>query len=587
MILTFEQAQAIILKNPNKEYIDKGKEQATKLMLHLHGLGMDNALEHVSYFENPDVYEARKKYATSNKDLFARLLQQEDMVFSARGGSSYFNLPDSQESQMNEMLDNVRYDLSLRKWVKNFALQAYRADPMGIIMIEAEQPAVDANGQMNDPKAYPTYKSIFSIYDYLSTGRRLEYICFQLCVEEAQQYGITDEDFKGMKGEDSSMYFRIVDDAKDLILKKKDSTVILVTNITQPNPTVNPWKRAPGFVISDLIQFNEPQVFVSPLDFVVELADCFLFDRSVRDLQKKYHGFSKAVEPLLTCSTCAGQGFISGHACPSCAPPGAEKGTGFKMKTKVSDVARFSLDLLEKGSFDFNKIFGYVSPDIKGWEKQDTSLSDIEKLMRCTYWGETVETKTNGPATGQVAQETATKTDVNQRPIEARLNITADWAERTESMIADFIGQYWFETGWKKASISYGRDYILKTADELMETYQSMRTKGAPDFTLDEALERFYRARYQNNPVQLAKYLKMLDVEPFPHITVQIAKTLITDFNEYNAKLYFGEWANTVPDAKWISPSFTATKLITELKAYVSAKGLKEPTPEPAKPILN
>jgi hypothetical protein len=75
----------------------------------------------------------------------------------------------------------------------------------------------------------------------------------------------------------------------------------------------------------------------------------------------------------------------------------------------------------------------------------------------------------------------------------------------------------------------------------------------------------------------------MLDVEPFPHITVQVAKTLVTDFTDYNAKLYFGEWSNTVPDAKWVSPTFPPAKLIQELKEYVKAKGLKEPATE--KPI--
>jgi hypothetical protein len=321
--------------------------------------------------------------------------------------------------------------------------------------------------------------------------------------------------------------------------------------------------------------FFEPQCFVSPLFLVTELADCFLYDRSVRDLQKKQHGFSKPVEPLLTCGTCLGAKYVEGNPCPSCTPPGGEP-TGFKLKTKPSDVARFPLSVFE-GSFDFNRIFGYVSPDIKGWEKQDMSLADLEVLIKSTYWGTATETKTSGPSTSQNQEESATKTNTNQRPVEARLNMTADWAERTESMIADFIGEYWFDN-FKKSSIAYGRDYILKTPDELMEIYQSLRTKGAPDFMLDEALEKYYQAKYQNNPVQLAKYLKMLDVEPFPHINVQVAKTLITDFNEFNCKLYFGEWANTIPDAKWITVK--ADLLRNELREYVAAKGLKEPEPE-------
>jgi hypothetical protein len=579
MILTFEQVQFIVLKNPNKSYVDSGKEMAKKLMLHLHGKGMDEAVKRVDYFENEDAHNARKEYAISNKDLFSRLLQQEDMVFGARGGSSYFHLGDNDESTMNQLLDDVRYDLSLRKWVRNFALQAYRCDPMSIIFMETETATVNQDGRMNEPKVYPTYKSIYCIYDYQSTGRRLEYVCFGLSVGECKEYGISDERFKELKDDAESDYFRIVDDAKDLIVQKKNGIVILTTNITQPNPLPNNWNKTPGFIISDLIQFNDPQLFVSPLDMVVELADCFLNDRSVRDLQKKYHGFSKAVEPLLKCSTCMGATMVSGAPCPSCTPIGADRGTGYKLKTKVSDVARFPLDLMEKG-FDFRNFFGYVTPDVDGWEKQDTSLDDLEELIEMTYWG-TVRMKRPQPGNSGDAI-TATESKSNDAPKEARLNMTADWAERTENMIADFIGEYWFKGFWKQASISYGRDYILKTADELMEIYQTMRTKGAPDFSLDEALEKFYRARYQNNPVQLVRYLKMLDVEPFPHITVQIAKALVTDFNEFNAKLYFGEWSNTVPDAKWISPAFPPAKLILELKEYVKAKGLIEPKPEPA-----
>lgn len=575
MILQFEQIQSIVKDNPNKEAIAAGKKAADKLMMHLHGEGLQSAIKNCEHFASPELHKIQKDWAISNKDVMNRLLQQEDMVFSARGGSSNYHLSDTEESQMNELLVDVRYGMPLRKWIRNFALQAYRCDPMGIIFMEIEPLTVTADGGMNEPKAYPTYKSIYSIHDYLTNGRKLEYVCFKLKVAECKAYGITDEDLKGKSNNADTNFFRVVDDKKDLIVKLKDGGVVsLVTAILQPNPLPNEWGRTPGFVISDLIRFNNPSEFVSPLDFVVELADCFLYDRSIRDLQKKYHGFAKAIEPLLKCSTCAGDGFIGGKACPACSTAGAEKGTGYKLKTKVSDVARFPMEILEKGSFDYNRIFGYVTPDIESWEKQDRSLDDLEELMEMTYWG-TIRMKR--PQPGDNGNPiTATESKSNDAPKEARLNMTADWAESTENMIADFIGQYWFEQ-WKKASISYGRDYILKTADELMEIYQTMRTKGAPDFSLDEALEKYYKAKYQSNPIMMVRYLKMLDVEPFPHISITNAKTIIANFDDFNNKLYFGEWANTIPDGYWITKS--AVDLRELLKAYVAEKNLTEPAP--------
>lgn len=579
MNATFEQIQNIVLNNPNKDRIKQGREMSTKLMLHVYGTGMESALKQWDYFEKKEVYDERKKCAMSNKDVFGRLLQQEDLVFSARGGSSYFSLPDTQEESMNTLLDDVRYNLSLRKWIRNFALPAYRCDPMGVIFIEVEQLMVDASGQMREPKPYPTYKNIHCIYDYLSTGRKLEYICFQLKVSEALSFGIQDEKLRTMAANADTFYFRFVDDVKDIIVEKKDGIVILTTNITQQNPLPNAWNRCPAFIVSDLIRFDDPKSFISPLDLTVELADTFLNDRSVRDLQKKYHGFAKAIEPLMTCTKCNGEGFLNGNPCPDCSIPGAEKGTGYKLKSTVADVHKFPLEILKDvPSFDYSKIFGYVQTAVETWEKQDRSLDDLEELMEMTYWGTIRMTRPKPGSGGETI--TATESVSNDQPREARLNMTADWAEKTESMIADYIGQYWFE-GFKKSSISYGRDYILKSAEEYKDIYQELRTKGAPDSALDMAYRKWKQAEFKNNPVQLAIEMKKFQVEPFPHIALTQAKGIITDFTDYNCKLYFGEWANTIPEGKWAKASFTPVVLRLELKAYVEEKGIKEPAPEP------
>lgn len=587
MICTFEQIQQIVLKNPNKSLVDYGIEQNTKLAMHVDGRGMKEAIKHIEFFANKELYAIQKQYAISNQDVFGRLLQMEEMVFSARGGSSYFRLPtDEQETQMNALLSNVRFGISLRKWIKNFAIKAYRTDPMGIVFMEVEQQRITADGTLIPPNAYPTYKSIACIYDYKPNGRRLEYVCFQLTKSEAVYFGITDPDLEGLLNDAKTNYYRLVDDAKDIIVKKEESTVRLATNITHKNPVANTWKRTPGFIISDLMLYTDTNKFLSPLNLVVELADCFLQDRSIRDLQKKYHGFAKAVEPLLSCPTCEGTGYVSSNACPDCAIKGADKGSGYKLKTKVSDVAKFPLEILENSGFDFRKIFGYVTPDIESWNKQDNSLNDLEELIELTYWGTLRVKKTKQNATNTDGQpKTATEIDSNEQPKEARLNAIAEWAESTEGMIADFIGEYWFEDTAFKSSITYGKDWIFRSPEEYMADYLTLRTKGAPDFTLDETIEKYYKAKYQTNPLQLEKYLKMLDVEPFPHLSVNVAKGLITDFTEYNCKLYFGEWANTVIDIDWIR--LKPVHLKQKLKEYVLAKNLTEPKPEVKNPVLN
>ena len=580
MILKFEEIQLIITKNPNKALIEKGKKAAVKYMLHLHGVGLEKAIKKCDEFSSDVIHSIQQQWAISNKDFFQRLLSQEDMIFSARGGSTHFNLPESDEATMHEIIGNVRYGYNLRKWIKNFALNAYRCDPMGIIFMEQDQLNVTQDGNMNEPMAYPTYKGIHCIYDYASNGRNLEYVVFKLKACEARAYGIVSDKLKDVANDTETDFYRVVDDIKDVIVERNNNIITLVTSITQKNPLINPWKKTPGFIVSDLIKYDDPKEFVSPLDFVVELADCFLYDRSIRDLQKKYHGFAKAVEPLMQCPTCTGTKFVGAEPCPSCTPAGGKQGTGYKTRTKISDVARFPLEIFENGGFDFRSIFGYVTPNIESWEKQDRSLDDLEQLAELTYWG-TIRLKR--PQPGQnMGEKTATEVNSNDAPREARLNLTADWAETTENMIADFLGQFWFESRWKGASISYGRDYILKTADELLDIYEKIRSKGAPDFLLDDALEKYLRAKYQNNPIMMAKYLKMLNVEPFPHLKISEAKNIVTDFTDYNCKLYFGEWSNSIKDGDWIM--IPAETLRGQLKDYVKQKALVDPATQEVKP---
>ncbi|MDP4265715.1 MAG: hypothetical protein Q8941_24565 [Bacteroidota bacterium] len=581
MILTSDQIATIIKTNPNKKRIDAAKEVTKKLMRHIHGTDMLTAVNIIDFFEGSDIFKVRKASTTSNKDMFGRLLQAEDMVFNAKGGSKFFNLPETSEKQMHAVLDSVRYGLSLRKWIKVFALEAYRADPMGVIFMEVEQLVVIEGQPANTPKVYPTYKSIFSVFDYDNTGRQLDYVVFNLTPDDLKQFGIQAPDNAPMIGESNSTgYYRVVDDTSDTIIRMGDG------GITEVNRMEHSWQQTPAFIVSDLVQFDNPKSYLSPLNLCIELADTFFEDRSVRNLQKKFHGFSKAFEPLMKCGTCNGSGQLKGQPCPSCTVAGAEMGTGYKLQTRVSDVARFPLSMFEaSGGFDVKKIFGYITPDIQGWDKQDLSLEQLESLINYTYWGSAPDDKSNGTLTTRTiknpSSETATKTKANLQPRYARLNQIADWAEGTESLIADFIGKFWFGDAYDTANISYGRYYILESPDDLMTQYQDLLTGGAPISAMYEALEKYYHSVYENSPIELAVRLKLLYVEPFPHLSIAEAKNLVSDFTEYNRKLYFGEWYATLQDAYVINTD--TIKLRQDLTDYVAAKKLTAPAaPVPA-----
>ncbi len=574
------QISNIISKRPNKKRVQYAQKVNKKMMLHLHGVGMKNALARLQYFENNDVYMARRDYALSNVDLFGRLLQEEEQVFTTRGGSSYFNLPAAQEKEMNILLSDVVYGQTLRQWVHNFGLNAYRADPMGVIFMEVEKVTaiegvdnVEAGKPLQynieTPKCYPTYKCSQDIWEYQCNGRGLDYVCFALTDAEMIEYGLKEQDTTAYPIPTSKVginkqYFRWVDDSQDVIVKlenssdlqadKSGSQITVLTLDGQANPMNIGWSKVPGFIISDLIKFTDPGTFDTPLVKVVELADAFLYDRSIHTLSKKYHGFPKAVEPLLPCAYCSGEGMKKGKPCPECTIPGADKGTGYKLQTKVSDVAKFPITILNKDAaphFDFRMIFGYVTPDIAGIGMQVDGLKSLEELMFITYW-----TKNNNQIQGQNGKvdtkDTATQVLTDLPGKAARLNCTANWAEQTENMIANFIGEFWFEKPNFKSNISYGRDYIFETPETILDVYYDMKANGVPDSMLDHQYEKYLNCVWQSNPVQLGVYRKKFDVEPFPHLSAEsVEKSEYVTEDDKICKRYFGEWDDTVSDGDW------------------------------------
>lgn len=593
-VYNLQQITNIAVKRPNGVRIDAAKQYNSKLMLHLHGVGMKNALKQMQYFENLDIYKARRDYAISNIDLFSRLLNEESQVFTVRGGTVSYNLNKSADEQMTAYTTDLVNGMSLRNWMQSIALQAYRADPMGLIFMEIEAVnnfsgevnrmiGVNIDGGIQMPKCYPTYKSIQTIWDYKNVGRKLDYVMFLLTNEELVEYGIQkiSETNNVLVGKSQNpvnvnqkKYFRFVDDEKDVIVELENNVCKIMNIEGVQNPLPNPFGKVPAFIVSDIMRFSDPQSYESPLLSVIELADCFLFDRSTRDLTKKHHGFPKAIEPLLTCVTCGGEGFVKGVTCPECTLPGQSKGTGYKLQTKVADVTKFPMEILKDNpSFDFKKIFGYVGVEVESLDKMDASLESLEQLMYRTYWGcdASKASGMNGKQqTVKDIHQTATMTIANLQPKYSKLNYTANWAERSESMVLELMVNYYFNSD-TPVSVNYNRNYILETPDDILQTYYDMKKNGVSDSLLDEQYIKYIKAIYNADPIMQEVYVKKLYVEPFPHMQPSEVEqsNIVTNIDKIK-KRYFGEWETTILLAEWISN--TKEQLKENLTIFAKSK---------------
>jgi len=552
----------IIKCNPNKENISYGVELNERLDKCISGENLDDFFKRNEYFETKEIHKERKK-TTSNKDLIGRILQKEEMVFNARGGSCiYEGITEDQQKKINITIDNLRMGMNLRSWIKEFANRAYEIDPMGVCFIEK-----DSTGN-----PYPTYKSIKSVYDYHSNGQSLDYVCFTLTNKEADDFEVPDVEFEKLKPNDQSKYFRFVDETSDYIFKKENNVISLVELKEDGKKMTFDHKfgKCPGIIFSDIPYIKNTQRFVSKLDKIIELAEVYQYDRSVRDLTKKFHGFPKHYEPAMKCPKCT-DGYIGGVICQDC------NGTGRKKITSVSDTIVIPLEMLvENSSMNVANIFGYVTPPITTWDKQDDSLSDLENLMMDCYWGTDNRKFSKGANLGTTLQETATKTMTNLQPVYARLERTAEWAEKFENKVVDFVGIALFGEKFK-ATIKYGHDYILESTDQIYVQYLEYKLKGSPQYILNDYLERYLRSNYQNNPIELAVALKMMEVEPFIHYTAVECLALNLDDQTMKEKVFFPEWYSSLGNDILFSKDVSTLKGL--LTTFATTKVLKAVTP--------
>lgn len=557
MTYTTDEIKQIILTNPNRTMLDAARVMSRKLRMHIEGDGLQESIEAMPYFEKPELLAIRKKYARSNQDLFERLFRQRDKVFTAKGGSKMYMLPEAQEKKFRAYLSVVKDGMSLEKWIEQIALKAFDVDPMSLTFVE-----LDENGQ-----AYPTYKSTSAIYDYELKGRRPNYVAFSLSQGEIQKLVANKVILDPNKG---TQVFRFVDDAFDRIVIREGEEVTFPLTAQFPNY----FMRVPGLVNSNLPVFNS-NMFKSTAEVVVELAHEYLQDGSAKGTSKKYHMFLKAWELATDCGACNGTGFVGGGHCPEC------NGSKIKPYTKPSDIIKV------QPTDDNVKVpippGGYFIPPKEGWEMMNAELALLESAMRDTYWGTGDMKRAQGPTSTGEGQETATEILDDYRPIADRLKKFSEWAQELHKFCADNIAMIFYSVSYKGSAIVYGNRYLLESPDQLYKKYADARSKGAPDTVLDSFLIEYYESEYSGDALKLQRHINLMKVEPFIHVNVDtVMKWPVKDEMKL-AKVYYGEWASNLNDIDVAMAS--PDELRKQLYEYVTSVQPSIPKPDSAEKV--
>lgn len=543
MILTKPEINNIIFDNPQRSLVSDGCKYNKLLKMHLYGIELDSNIETLEGYESQELRNVRAKYSRSNKDLFSRLGRPIDKVFSAKGGSVYYNLSDAQDKKARSLSQDVRNGYSIRKWVEVFWKAHMLDDPFGIIFLEILPPqqAVKAKN-IGRSFVYPTYKSITSVFDYLPKGSDLDYIVFNVADDEKVSAGYKKDD----------IIYRVVDDAFDYWVQKKDEGITIIEEQTFPNF----FGAVPGMINSDLVNPSYDDYFLSLYDDAIELAKHFFLKGSIKITHEFLHGFPKYWEYADSCNDCKGTGLMLGKDCETC------RGTGKSLMLKVSDAKLLSYPSSKDEPVVAPNVAGYVSPDKTYYEIATADLQLLEELMNITLWGSQSKVRTQGMSTDGSSQQTKTATEVidDIKPEADRLKVISEMAEKRHKFILDNVIRLQVSPSYQGSSVNYGRRYMIEGPDAIWQKYSDARIKGVAISALDDLLLEYYEAKYASDPVKLAIQMKLMKVEPFVHYKVADVKGFNPAEDDYKAKMYFGEWLSLQSEAIILSTDVIALR---------------------------
>lgn len=515
MVLTNDEILELI-QSPSNLNIKDWQDSHVVLDLYYNGGDVSTQLEQVKNYENRSQKQLRDKIARSTKDFLSNLLNPLNKVFSASGYNAEIEI--TSETALNkfqEHLSKLPEGISITKWMETYWKEAYVTDPNGVCFIEVES-------EGDNPKAYPTYKSILTIHDYKIKWNVFEYIIFK---------------FGTVKINDSEVeVFRVYDDVKDgLYYVDKEELKEYIEPGKETSIINHNYNFIPAVLCSDIIdkKTNGRKSFINKID---EILKEYMRDSSVHSIYKFLHGFPIFWRLTSKCTTCAGSGKVIDQnstetpkekiKCPTCS------GTGQKLTSDVSDT--INIPIPKEGQPKVAPdVAGYVQPDLNTWQKQLDEMNAMRKEMHFALWG----TYTND----EVKAETATARFIDDQPIQETLKNISTTAENIEEVLTKFQGKIMYRELFKDANINYGKRFLIETPDVLWEKYLNAKDKQSPISTLDYLYKQFLMAEYHNDLTMLNQKLNEFYLEPYPHYSLEDLKGIATE-KQIQRKLLFSDW---------------------------------------------
>jgi hypothetical protein len=490
------------MQNLEQRYLEPDKrikwarKYYDKLMLHVHGVGLDCALAKINNYENDAQKEARDKFAISNKFITDRLLRPTDNVFSAKGGYKKYHFETGQEENERKFVDDlvdVYSGYSLSQYIHRVWFDKYIVDPNGLIFLEVSE---------DGDKIYPTYKSIYSIRNYAQNGINVDWVVFE------PHEKIMPEN----KDEEEKELFWAVDEIAYYLCIKDDKGVRVLSS------KEHNFKQVPARLCSD-IEDHVTGWKKSLIDSQIELLNKFMIDTSVLTIVDFFHSYPQMWTYVDECKRCNGTGEITNgvqdgdgnvnNTCPVCG------GTGKASRKDVTEILELRVPDKEEQKIDPPMGYVYMPPEAE--EIMKGAVDRGWNMIMFSLWGTSLE---YGKVDGN-QYATATGRWIDTQPVNNKLNRVTESVQLMHNSLVDLYGGFYFPETYTRSEIIYGRRYMLETPDQLLKRYGDLINLTENSIMADVTWEQYLESEFKDND-QLYIYNKKLSaLDPFPHLTVE------------------------------------------------------------------
>ncbi len=533
-----------LIKHPRNRYlIDRAIEIKHHHELHIAGIGLKTWLKKVDGIDNEAALKTRRQLANAATiSVMASALKPFNKIFTASGTTRKYNIKneDEQIRFRGEILENIAGNKSIESFMKIEWSEKVNIDPLGMFLVEIEP---DGEELTTVYKSCETYHDI----EYYSIDK-IDYVIFNPTI-----------------GKDGEKYYRVIDDKYDRIVMVNDDKYSVLENrkvVLNDGRKVsyktypNHFGYVPGVIISDRNdkRSHGQDTWISES---IPSADDYLFDAAIHKVYKTKVGLPIHYETERTCPQCEGNGALSnGDECPLC------QGAGYAINRDISDkiILPFPED---SDSPELKHIAGFINPDASSQKMMIEELNRLKREIYAAIWGSSAYVEKGNNAT-------AFEIAVNKEPETDKLMMVSRNADIVETAITNLYGIFFID-GYNGANVRYGSKYALRSSDGLLKEYQEAQGKGLTSTILNELLLQYYQSEYENNEQAFTRAVKLMNLEPYVHQSVEIvAEKLKPSAELYMIKLNFSQYITRFEEEKGRIALFSLEEIEKELDRYAT-----------------